>query len=146
MADHARVATRLTVTNGADEVMAARGETPAPPRTVTFDEFLVDPGRLPLCLPAEIVHQLGLQLAGTATVFTDNGIGEVGVYEYVTVEIEGRTSTMDCLALPVGKTAILGLTAIQLLGMDLDAENHRLRIMPDSERYNAKSAGFTERG
>jgi hypothetical protein len=56
-----RVTATITVTNEVDKMLAERGFIPAEQiRSITIDNVLVDTGATRLCLPADIIAQLGL--------------------------------------------------------------------------------------
>lgn len=70
-----KIITILTIINRADQIIAARGFIPTKQvRTVTLDNVLVDTGATTLCLPANIIEQLGLELLKEVNVETANGI------------------------------------------------------------------------
>lgn len=55
------ITTTITVSNLVDEILAERGFTPKEQiRSITLDNVLVDIGATRLCLPANIIAQLGL--------------------------------------------------------------------------------------
>jgi predicted aspartyl protease len=59
-----RVTATITVTNHIDEILGERGFIPAEQiRSITIDNVLVDTGATRLCLPADIISQLGLPYA-----------------------------------------------------------------------------------
>ena len=58
-----KIVTTLTVTNRLDQARLAAGEiTPDQVRSVSLDNVLVDSGATTLCLPADVIAQLGLAL------------------------------------------------------------------------------------
>lgn len=57
------VTTTITLTNAIDEELVERGFIPKEQiRSITLDNVLVDTGATRLCLPAEIIIELGLPL------------------------------------------------------------------------------------
>lgn len=81
----------ITVTNFVDEILATREFIPAEQvRSLTLNNVLVDTGATRLCLPEEIVTQLGLTLAGEIDVETAVGVRKVRVFEGVKLSVEGR--------------------------------------------------------
>jgi hypothetical protein len=70
-----KILTQLTITNRGDQVLAARGVIPAATvRSVTLDDALGDTGATTLCLPADIIAQLGLELLREVDVSTAHGV------------------------------------------------------------------------
>lgn len=66
-----KVLTTLTITNRADQSAAARGFIPDEQvRSITLENVLVDTGATTLCLPADIIAQLGLDLLKEVDVTT----------------------------------------------------------------------------
>ncbi|MEG5140810.1 MULTISPECIES: hypothetical protein [unclassified Microcoleus] len=60
-----RVTATIAVTNEVDKILADRGFIPTEQiRSLTLDNVLVDTGATRLCLPEEIIAQLGLNLVG----------------------------------------------------------------------------------
>jgi hypothetical protein len=100
-----KIITTLTVTNRIDQAEVERGIIPAEQvRSVTLDNVLVDTGATTLCLPPQIIAQLGLSL-----------LKEVDVEE-----------------LPGGMNPLLGVIPLEALGIELDLKNQRLIILPIS--------------
>ena len=101
-----KVVTPLTIANRGDQARAAAGDIPPDQvRTVTLGAVIVDTGATTLALPADVIARLGL-----------------------TVRREG---TFDCLELPAGMDALLGVIPIEALGLEPDLHNQRLRLLPE---------------
>lgn len=61
-----KVIVTLTLTNWVDQVLAERDFISAEQiRSITIGNALVDTGATRLCLPTEVIQQLGLKLTGT---------------------------------------------------------------------------------
>lgn len=78
-----------------------------------------------------MVAQLGLLAQREVTVETAAGIRTARIVGPVTLEVEGRRGTFECLQLPGGDTALLGVLPFQALGLELDLQNQRLILLPD---------------
>jgi hypothetical protein len=50
----------------------------------------------------------------------------------VELTVEGRSGTFDCLELPGGETVLLGVLPLEELGLELDLQNHRIIVLPDT--------------
>jgi predicted aspartyl protease len=127
-----KIIVTLSLTNWADTVLAERGFIPpAEVRACTVDNALVDTGATRLCLPADIIQQLGLKQTATVDAQTAVGPQTLRVYEGLKLTVEGREGRYDCVELPVGQTPLLGLIPLEDLGLDPDLQNQRLRHLPN---------------
>ena len=81
-----KVYTKLTVTNRGDQFLAKRGiVSEEQVRSITIDQVLVDTGATTLCLPAEIIEMLGLELLKKVDVATAMGLGKANIYRDATL-------------------------------------------------------------
>lgn len=75
-----KVLTKLKGTNRADQVIFKGGFIPdSKVRSVGLENVLVDTGAITLCLPADIIQKLGLELLKTVPVAAANGVSEARV-------------------------------------------------------------------
>jgi clan AA aspartic protease len=128
-----KIITTLTVTNRIDQAEVERGIIPAEQvRSVTLDNVLIDTGATTLCLPPQIIAQLGLSLLKEVDVETANGIGKARIFQDAKISLVGREGTFECLELPGGMNPLLGVIPLEALGIELDLKNQRLVILPIS--------------
>jgi clan AA aspartic protease len=128
-----KVFTTLTVINRADQIRAEDGTiTPEEIRSVTIDNVLVDTGATTLCLPGNIIAKLGLKLLKEVDVATAMGIEKARIYRDATISLSGREGTFECLELPEGSDALLGVIPLEALGLELDLRNQKLKVLPIS--------------
>lgn len=128
-----KIITPLTVTNRADQNVAARGFMPPDQiRSVTLNNVLVDTGATTLCLPASIIAQLGLELLKEVDVETANGIDKARIFQDAKISLMEREGTFECLELPGGMNPLLGVIPLEALGIELDLKNQRLITLPIS--------------
>ncbi|MEG4572294.1 retroviral-like aspartic protease family protein [Microcoleus sp. N3A4] len=128
-----KIITALTVTNRIDQAEVERGIlAPEQVRSVTLDNVLVDTGATTLCLPPQIIAQLGLSLLKEVDVETANGIGKARIFQDAKISLVGREGTFECLELPGGMNPLLGVIPLEALGIELDLKNQRLIILPIS--------------
>ena len=121
----------LTLTNWADSILARRGFIPTGEvRSCTVNNALVDTGATRLCLPTDIIEQLGLTQVGIIDAQTAVGPHTVKVYEGLKLNVEGREGRYDCVEIPAGQTPLLGLIPLEDLGLDPDLQNQKLRHLP----------------
>jgi predicted aspartyl protease len=126
-----QVIVTLTVTNRIDQVLAQRGFISTDEiRSLTLDNVLVDTGATLLCLPANIIAQLGLVQGGKAQVETADEVQQGRIFRDVELSIRERQGTFDCLELIEVPYALLGVTPMEVLGLEPDLRNRQLRVLP----------------
>ena len=126
-----KVHTPLTVINRADQVLVENGFLPEEHiRTVTLNQVLVDTGATTLCLPSDLISQLGLKLLKEVSVSTATGITTARIYQDAKICLYGREGTFECLELPGGQDPLLGVIPLEMLGLEPDLKNQKLRVLP----------------
>jgi predicted aspartyl protease len=126
-----QVIVSLTLTNRIDQVLAQRGFiSPEEVRSCTLDDVLVDTGATMLCLPTAVISQLGLAQGGEANVETTAGVTQGRIYRDIDLCIGDRRGTFDCLELTEVPYALLGVTPMEVLGLEPDLKNRKLRVLP----------------
>jgi predicted aspartyl protease len=126
-----KVLTSLTIVNRADQVLADNNVIPTEQiRSVTLENVLVDTGATTLCLPAETIAQLGLTVLKEVDVATATGIRTARIFRDATLMLCGREGTFECLELPGGRDALLGVIPLEMLGLELDLQAQKLRVLP----------------
>lgn len=126
-----KVTTTITVTNRIDQILAERGFIPLEQvRSVTLKDVLVDTGATRLCLPANIINDLGLVLQGEVDVKIAMGVQKLRIFREINLTVEGREGTYNCMELPSGADPLLGLLPLEDLGLEPDLQNQRLRVLP----------------
>jgi len=130
-----KIFTTITVTNRIDQANAEDGLIPAGTvRSVTLSDVLVDTGATTLCLPREIIAQLGLKPLRLVPVETANGVSESRVFQDAKVSLLGREGTFECLELPGGKRPLLGVIPLEAMGIEPDLSSQSLRLLPLTEQ------------
>jgi clan AA aspartic protease len=128
-----KVFVTLMIINRADQIRAEDGTiTPEQVRSVTLKNVLVDTGATTLCLPPEVVAQLGLKLLREVDVATAMGIGKARIFRDATISVCDREGTFECLELPGGADALLGVIPLEALGLEIDLKNQTLKVLPIS--------------
>jgi clan AA aspartic protease len=126
-----KIITTLTIINRADQILTNRGTFPSEQvRSVTLDNVLVDSGATTLCLPAEIIRRLGLEILKEVPVEMASGVGRARVFQDAKIRLFDREGTFECLELPGGSTPLLGVIPLEALGIELDLKNQRLIPLP----------------
>ena len=127
-----KVTTPLPIINRADQIRAQDGTIAVEQvRSAQLPEVLVDTGATTLCLPAEMIAQLGLERLKEVEVSTAMGIGKARIYRDATLVLCGREGTFECLELPGGRDPLLGVIPLEMLGLEPDLKNQTLRVLPE---------------
>jgi predicted aspartyl protease len=127
------VKTQITVTNLVDEILAERGFIATEAiRSVTLENVLVDTGATRLCLPANIINQLGLPLDQEIDIKTAAGVIKARLFKRLSLSIQGRKGEFDYTELPEGEDALLGLIPLESLGLQPDIINQQLIVLPEA--------------
>ncbi len=131
--DVGKIVTRLVVTNRLDEGRAANGDIPADRiRSVTLDNVIVDTGATTLCLSADTIAQLGLELLRDVRILTANGPGRACIFQDAKISLLGREGAFECLELPGGTDPLIGIIPLEALGVELNPREQTLRLLPDN--------------
>lgn len=126
-----KVYTDITIANGGDEELAARGLLdPAAIRSIHLDDVLVDTEATLLSLPGDLISQLGLREFDDVPVDTATGPATARRFRNVVLTVEGRIGTFDVLELPGGNRPLLGVIPMEALGLVPDLAAERLRLLP----------------
>ena len=126
-----KVHTTLTIVNRADQVLVENGFwSEEQIRSITLKQVLVDTGATTLCLPSDLIRQLGLKLLKEVPVATAMGITTARIYQDAKICLYGREGTFECLELPGGQDPLLGVIPLEMLGLEPDLKNQTLRVLP----------------
>jgi len=126
-----KVYTQMMIINRADQIRAEDGTIPSEQiRSFTLNQVLVDTGATTLCLPSDLIHQLGLKLLKEVPVATAMGITTARIYQDAKICLYGREGTFECLELPGGQDPLLGVIPLEMLGLEPDLKNQALRVLP----------------
>ena len=126
-----KVTTTITITNQIDQTLAERGFIPVEQiRSITLHDVLVYTGATRLCLPKNIILDLGLPLQGEVDVKIATGVQKARIFKMLNLSVEGREGTFNCIELPEGSDPLLGLIPLEDLGLEPDLQNQKLRVLP----------------
>ncbi|MEG3938876.1 MULTISPECIES: aspartyl protease [unclassified Microcoleus] len=127
-----RVTATIAVTNEVDKMLVERGFIATDQvRSITLDNVLVDTGATRLCLPEEIIAQLGLTLVGEIDGHTVIGSRKFRLFKNVSLALAGREGRYDCVELSAGQEPLIGLIPLEDLGLEPDLKNQRLIVLPN---------------
>ena len=76
-------------------------------RSITLDNVLVDTGATRLCLPKNIILDLGLPLQGEVDVKIATGVHKARIFKMLNLSVEGREGVFNCIELPEDCDALL---------------------------------------
>jgi len=126
-----KVLATVSIINRADQFLLNRGVSSAEELcSVTLKNVLIDTGATTLCLPPEIIAQLGLELLKEVDVSTATGVSKARIFQDAKISVCGREGTFECLELPGGRDALLGVIPLEALGLEPDLQNQTLRVLP----------------
>ena len=126
-----KIFTTLIVTNRIDAGAAKRGLIPADRvRSIILENVLVDTGATTLCLPGEAIAELGLELLEEVEVATASGFQRARIFRDASISLLGREGSFECLELPGGRDALLGVIPMEALGIEPDLGNQILKRLP----------------
>lgn len=136
-----KVTATIRVSNLVDHLRSQAHELAAEDvRTEVLADVMVDTGATLLCLPADVIRRLGLTSFLSRRLVTATGTTRARMYEGVRLEIEGRPGTFDCVELPEGSPALLGVVPLEVLGIELDLQNRRLILLPEDDSHSYLTA------
>jgi predicted aspartyl protease len=126
-----KVTATITVTNQVDRILADRGFIPDNQvRSLMLENVLVDTGATRLCLPANVIDQLGLVLQEEVEVKTAVGIRKAKLFKEVILQVKGRQGVYNCMELPGGEDPLLGVIPLEDLGLEPDLQTQTLKVLP----------------
>lgn len=99
-------------------------------RSVSLKGMMLDTGATHLCLPAELIEQLGLPFAREVPVQTAVGVQSRRVFALARVKFEDRAMEGECVELPRGAPPLLGAIPMEAMGIEPDLQNRRVRKLP----------------
>lgn len=114
----------LILLNDADCALSMKGLLRSDKVRGCVVDVVVDTSVSHLCLPTEVIQQLGLKKVGRANTATKS----VDSYGWVRFDIEGEPdSVYRCVELPSGQIPKLGRIPLEDRGLEPDLENRCLR-------------------
>ena len=133
-----KVTATITITNDIDQILADRGFIkPEQIRRIALENVLVDTGASMLSLPTAIAEKLGLTVKGLTSLKTAAGNVETRIFSHALLEVNGRSSTFDCMELTEIDIPLLGVLPMETLGIEPDLKNQCLRMLgtDDGDTY-----------
>lgn len=126
------VAAQIRILNRLDEILFERGRlTGGRIRELTLSNIAVSNEASTLCLPADMIEELGLSFLQETTALTANGFKQTRTFQDAKVWLMGRVGTFQCIELNEGESPILGRTVMTSLGIELDPQTQQLKLIPE---------------
>jgi len=95
--------------------------------------FLADTGAAMICLPIDMIDQLGLKPAFTRQAMTANGTVERRIFSPVRLNIMDREVDLNVMELPVGTPPLLGFLALEALDLIVNPITQRVEGNPEHD-------------
>lgn len=90
--------------------------------------FLVDTGATYTVIPSDLATRLGIAISPRSlSVTLADGTSRPMHFATVLMKLEGREAGVTVLIAPVGAEPLLGVEALETLGLAVDPTSHRLR-------------------
>jgi hypothetical protein len=125
-----KVFTEVTVINRTDQVLFEDGTLTADQvRSIQLEHVLVVPRVTTLCLPPDLIQQLGLRSLREVDISTANGFQTTRIFRDATLSLHGREGTFECIESP--GHPLLGGVPLRMLGLEPDWQNQVLRVLPE---------------
>jgi predicted aspartyl protease len=121
-----QVVVDFEVENLADRFTSPGGN----PRRLSLHAVLMDTGATHLCLPANLIAELGLPFSREVPVATPTGIHVSRVFSPARVAYGDRRWDGECVELPVGAAPLLGAIPMEGLGIEPDLQTRTVRRLP----------------
>ncbi len=121
----------FTIRNSVDLHQAWAGQiSPSAVHVRSMENVVMDTGATLLCLPEDVVAQLGLIFDREVTVHTATGASRLRVFSDARIEYEDRAAVVEAVELPVGSAPLFGALPMEVLGIEPDLQNRRVRKLP----------------
>lgn len=62
---------------------------------------------------------------------TAKGFSKARIFQDAKISLLGREGTFECLELPGGRNALIGVIPLEALGIELDLRRQQLKLLPD---------------
>ena len=127
-----RVAVAAKIENLSDIFKAREDLLPAEAvRTVEIVDALVDTGATYLCLPPQLILQLGLRPVRNRRIRTAGGSTEVTVYEPVRLTVQGRDCAIEVASIADDCPVLIGQIPLEIMDFVVDPKGQRLIGNPE---------------
>lgn len=98
-------------------------------------QLLVDTGAAMLCLPSDVIEQLGLFKMYERPAITASGQEMVNVYNSVRLQVKDREANIDVVELPIGTPPLMGYIPLEMLDL---YPNPKTQSLEGNPKYNGE--------
>jgi len=128
-----RVVVQARIENLGDLYLAREGAiAQAAVRRIDVTDALVDTiGATILCLPPQLIAQLGLNVGQVRRVRTAGGLKDFAMYDAVRLTVQGRDCIVDVAEVAEDCPVLIGQVPLALLDFVVDPKGQRLIGNPD---------------
>ena len=96
-------------------------------------QAVADTGAMMLALPADVVERLGVPIVDSiTTTYADGRRGELPVSDALSIRIGDRRMATECIVVPEGAEALVGVLVMERLDLVADPVNQTLGPRPES--------------
>ena len=128
-----RTLEKVKVQNFGDLFNATQGDLDASQVRTAEIEAVVDTGATYLCLPPNVIEQLGLLYARTQTVTTANGPAERRFFKGADITIKDRNIQMAVMENDEATPPLVGYLILEALDFVVDPKANRLIPNPEHD-------------
>ena len=100
-------------------------------RAVEVSDAMIDTGATFLCVPRQMVDQLGLRPGRTCRVRTAGGLTDMTIFNAVKLTVQGRDCTIDVAAIPDDCPVLIGQVPLEILDFVVDPKGQKLIGNPE---------------
>ena len=94
---------------------------------------VADTGAMMLALPEDVVERLGIPVVDSiTTTYADGSRGELPVSDALSIRIGDRRMATECIVVPEGAEALVGVLVMERLDLVADPVNQTLGPRPES--------------
>ncbi len=130
-----KVITKIKLTNYNDLARAKAGDISADKVRSIVTEGLVDTGATYLCLPEEIVDQLGLDIVKEVTAnYADGSKKKKKIADGILIEFSDfdRDATVRCVVENRGTQILIGQIPLEYTDLHVNCVKEKLQVNPES--------------
>lgn len=127
------IVVEIELENAGDRHLAQTGVRAASDVRREMIRAIADRGVTMLMLPKDVVERLGVpETDQVATVSADGRRGQAAVAGPLTIRIDDRETSTECIVLPEATEAVVGLIVLNVLDLHPDPVSGTLRPRPES--------------
>ena len=127
------IVVEIELVNVGDREKASDGMIPASEVRRAIVPAVADTGAISMVIPEDVVQELGLPIIDHAsTQMADGSVATLPIAGSLGVKIHERVMDTDCLVVPTGTEALIGVVVMERLDLILDPKNEIVTVRPES--------------